>query len=171
MGLDEDAEVQQQIRALMKEVTERALIEALVKQEILDKVEVTEKEAKAYYDEHREEFEEKEKVKIRQIMVATEEDAQKVRQELEEGADFAELAKEKSTDPHAKERGGDMGYVERGKMLAELPLQDTVGVACPLFLSELQTPIRYLSPLRPLPTGRQVAPLYSALLGGATLTL
>jgi EpsD family peptidyl-prolyl cis-trans isomerase len=119
MGLDRDEEVQRKIAALMQEVTERVLIEALIKQEILDKVVVTDREAKAYYDEHKNEYAEKEKAKIRQITVATEEDAQRIRQELENGSDFAELAKENSTDQHAANRGGDLGYVERGRMPAE----------------------------------------------------
>ena len=116
MGLDKNDEVQTKIVALMKEVTERVLIEALIKQEILDKVVVTDEEAKAYYDEHKEEFKDKEKVKIRQIIAATEEEAQEILQELENGADFAELASRKSNN----QSGGDPGYIERGKMPAVL---------------------------------------------------
>ena len=116
MGLDKNDEVQTKIVSLMKEVTERVLIEALIKQEILDKVVVTDEEAKAYYDEHKEEFKDKEKVKIRQIIAATEEEAQEILQELENGADFAELASRKSNN----QSGGDPGYIERGKMPAVL---------------------------------------------------
>jgi peptidyl-prolyl cis-trans isomerase C len=120
MGLDKDEEVQTKIAALMKEVTERVLIEALVKQEILDKVVVTDEEAKAYYDEHRDEFKDKEKVRVRQIIVATEEEAQEILQELENGIDFAELVSRKSTDQRTAKSGGDSGYIERGKMPAVL---------------------------------------------------
>jgi EpsD family peptidyl-prolyl cis-trans isomerase len=120
MGLDKNDEVQTKIAALMKEVTERVLIEALIKQEILDKVVVTDEEAKAYYDEHREEFKDKEKVKIRQIIAATEEEAQEILQELENGADFAELASRKSNDQSTAKSGEDPGYIERGKMPAVL---------------------------------------------------
>lgn len=120
MGLDKNEEVQRKIAALTREVTERVLIEALIKQEILDKVVVTDEEAKAYYDEHREEFKDKEKVKISQIVVATEEEAQEILQELENGADFAELASRKSDDQNIAKSGGDLGYIERGKMPAVL---------------------------------------------------
>jgi peptidyl-prolyl cis-trans isomerase C len=120
MGLDKNEEVQTKIAALMKEVTERVLIEALIKQEILDKVVVTDEEAKAYYDEHRDEFKDKEKVRIRQIIVATEEEAQAILQELENGADFAELASRKSNDQGTAKSGGDSGYIERGMMPAIL---------------------------------------------------
>ena len=120
MGLDKNDEVQTKIAALMREVTERVLIEALIKQEILDKVVVTDEEAKAYYDENREGFKDKEKVKIRQIIVPTEEEAQAILQELENGADFAELASRKSNDQSTAKSGGDPGYIERGKMPAVL---------------------------------------------------
>ncbi len=116
MGLDKDKEVQTKISALMEETTERVLIETLIKQEILDKVVVTDEEAKAYYDEHREKFKDREKVKIRQIIVPTEEEAQAILQELGNGADFAELASRKSND----QSGGDPGYIERGRMPAVL---------------------------------------------------
>ncbi len=119
MGLDKDAEVQKKIEALMQEVTERVLIEKLIELEIWGKVVVTDKEAKAYYDKHKDEFQEKEEVRISHILVATEEEAQKIRQELEKGADFAELAREKSIDQNAAKQGGDLGYFERGRLLPE----------------------------------------------------
>jgi len=118
-GLDKDEEVQKKIEVLVGEVKKRVLMEALIKQEILDKVVVTDKEAKTYYDEHKEEFEEKGRAHARHILVATEEEAQEVRNQVDEGADFAELATEKSTDKGTAEKGGDLGYFERGKMLAE----------------------------------------------------
>jgi len=119
MELDKDAEVQRKIESLMHDVTERVLIEALIKQEVWDKVVVTDKEAKAYYDEHKDEFAEKEKIRIRHIPVKTEAEAQQILQELGKGTDFAELAKERLIDQNAAKRGGDLGYFERGKLLPE----------------------------------------------------
>ena len=119
MGLDKDAEVRKKIEALMHEVAERVLVEKLIEREIWNKVVVTDKEAKAYYDKHKGEFQEKEEVRISHILVATEEEAQKIRQELEKGADFAELAKEKSIDQNTAKQGGDLGYFERGRLLPE----------------------------------------------------
>ncbi len=56
LELDKDAGIQKKIEYLKNRVTENVLIEALVKREVLDKTVVTDKEAKAYYDEHLEEF-------------------------------------------------------------------------------------------------------------------
>jgi len=119
MGLDGDEEVQREIESLVKEVTESALIEALIKREILDKVVVTNREAKAYYDEHREEFAKKEKVSIRQIIVATEEEAQKILQELDAGADFAKLSEERSISQNKGAQTGTLIELERGRMAGE----------------------------------------------------
>ncbi|MFC1718570.1 peptidylprolyl isomerase [Candidatus Poribacteria bacterium] len=119
MGLDKDDEVQKKTRALMQEAMESVLMDELVKQEILDKVEVTDGEAKEYYDKNEAEFAEKEKAQARHILVKTEEEAQEVRKQLDEGADFAELAAEKSVDQHTAKKGGDLGLFERGRMVAD----------------------------------------------------
>lgn len=45
-----------------------------------------------------------------------EEHARQIKQQVEEGADFAELAKEKSEGPSAK-KGGDLGFFGRNEMV------------------------------------------------------
>jgi peptidyl-prolyl cis-trans isomerase C len=51
--------------------------------------------------------------------VATEDEAKDIIRQLDGGADFAALAKEKSTDPSAKQNGGDLGYFTAGEMVPE----------------------------------------------------
>lgn len=60
-----------------------------------------------------------EQVKASHILVETEEEAVSILAELREGADFSELAKEKSKDPSAKINSGDLGYFEKGAMVPE----------------------------------------------------
>ncbi|KXH79296.1 peptidylprolyl isomerase [Sporosarcina sp. HYO08] len=55
----------------------------------------------------------------RHVLVADEETALKVKEKLEGGADFAEVAKEFSTEPAAQESGGDLGWFGYGKMVPE----------------------------------------------------
>lgn len=62
---------------------------------------------------------EAEQVHARHILVETEEDAKSILEQLESGADFAELAREHSTDETTKENGGDLGFFPRGVVLAE----------------------------------------------------
>ncbi|MFZ1426474.1 MAG: peptidylprolyl isomerase [Geminicoccaceae bacterium] len=53
------------------------------------------------------------------ILVADEAEANAIIKQLQEGADFATLAKEKSTDPSAKTNGGDLGFFKRDAMVPE----------------------------------------------------
>lgn len=57
-----------------------------------------------------------EEVSARHILLASEEDARAIIEELKQGADFAELAKEKSTGPSGS-NGGDLGYFTKDAMV------------------------------------------------------
>ena len=59
-----------------------------------------------------------EEVHARHILLASEEDANAVIAELDGGADFEQLAKDKSTGPSAPQ-GGDLGYFQKGAMVPE----------------------------------------------------
>jgi len=56
---------------------------------------------------------------VRHILVADEETALEVIKKLEGGADFAEVAKEFSTDPGSKDKGGEYEWFGFGKMVPE----------------------------------------------------
>lgn len=60
-----------------------------------------------------------EEVHARHILVASEAEANEVIKELKGGADFAAVAKAKSTDPSAQTNGGDLGYFKREAMVPE----------------------------------------------------
>lgn len=74
--------------------------------------------AQAFYDEQVAGAEPQEEIHARHILVASEEEAQEIVDELAAGADFAELAKEKSTGPSGAD-GGDLGYFTAGTMVDE----------------------------------------------------
>lgn len=80
---------------------------------------ITEEEMTAYFEENRETFSIKEQVKASHILVDSEEKAQEVIQKLSSGSDFAELAKEYSTDISNNQQGGELGYFSRGEMIQE----------------------------------------------------
>ncbi|NOY44268.1 MAG: hypothetical protein GXP50_02260 [Deltaproteobacteria bacterium] len=94
-------------------------------------VEVTDAEIEQEYNWRAGEFTVAEAVRARHILLKVPPNAdeakekevrekiEKLRQQILDGADFAELAKKYSEDPGSKDRGGDLGYFERGKMVPE----------------------------------------------------
>ena len=80
-------------------------------------IEHSEEELNAFFEERRSEYDIPEQVRAAHILVATEELAQQLLDELAGGADFAALAQEHSTDTGSGARGGDVGWFQRGRMV------------------------------------------------------
>ncbi|MBD2861417.1 foldase protein PrsA [Paenibacillus oceani] len=80
---------------------------------------ITDDDMKKYYEENKEMMATPEQVKASHILVATKEESEAILAQLKGGADFATLAKEKSTDPGSKEQGGDLDYFGKGMMVKE----------------------------------------------------
>lgn len=69
----------------------------------------------AYYREHLEELHRPVRARALHLMVATAEEAKKLRAEVMKGADFSELARQHSLGPEAAQNG-DLGWVSPGQM-------------------------------------------------------
>jgi peptidyl-prolyl cis-trans isomerase C len=76
------------------------------------------------------------KAAARHILVKTEEACQKLKDEIDAGADFAALAKQHSECPSAQ-RGGDLGEFTPGQMVKEF---DRVVFSAPV--GEVQGPVK-----------------------------
>jgi peptidyl-prolyl cis-trans isomerase C len=70
------------------------------------------------YDQAAKQMAGQQEVRARHILVKTEEEAKAIVAELKNGGDFAELARQKSTDPGAAD-GGDLGYFPKEEMVPE----------------------------------------------------
>lgn len=77
--------------------------------------EVTPAKLRTYYADNKDRFTQT-AAKIRHILLPTQEEAQRVIGQLDDGADFVELAQAASTGPSAT-RGGDLGWVSPGEMV------------------------------------------------------
>ena len=96
-----------------------------------ENVEVDEDQIKKMYEEYVASISGREERKARHILLKTtqgsnaaKEKIESLKQELEQGADFAELAKKHSQDSGSAEEGGDLGWVALGEMVK--PFEQTL---------------------------------------------
>ena len=109
-GLDKLPEVQDALLVKRKEVLAQAAM-----LNFLEKHPVDPEAVEKLYKE-RVGSEKKQEYKARHILVANEDDAKQAVVELDGGADFAELAKTRSTGPSGP-NGGDLGWFQRTQMV------------------------------------------------------
>jgi peptidyl-prolyl cis-trans isomerase C len=83
------------------------------------KASVSDADARKIYDEQVKLLKPEEEVSARHILVDTEAEAKALKDKLDKGADFAQLAKENSKDPGSKDDGGSLGYFGRGQMVPQ----------------------------------------------------
>jgi peptidyl-prolyl cis-trans isomerase C len=110
------------------DIAKSLAIQGLLEEEVLGSLEVSEEEARGFYEENAQLFTQPDQVRARHILISTEglegdaaaearSRAEDLLEELGEGADFAELAQEHSEGPSAPQ-GGDLGLFGRGQMVA-----------------------------------------------------
>ena len=122
-GVLKSKDFKTEFEKIKKRIAKDLAIQVWQKRE-LDKLKISEKELKDYYNKNKEEFNEKESVHARHILVKTEAEANKIVSELKSlkgdalKSKFIELAKEKSTGPSGP-KGGDLGYFAKGQMVPE----------------------------------------------------
>lgn len=124
------------------------LRQQIIDQQVLQKVSVSSEELQSFFREHKDDYVQEETVHARHILFRVAEDAlpeddqkAKIRANAvlgraKKGEDFAGLAQEFSEGP-TKDRGGDLGYFGRGKMVK--PFEDA---AFGLKVGEISNPVR-----------------------------
>ncbi|MGH6960830.1 MAG: peptidylprolyl isomerase [Dongiaceae bacterium] len=112
-NLQDDAEV----KARIEQITNQVIQEVVIRRHLAQAM--TADAIKARYEKFVAEQPAQTEIRASHILVATEEEAKEIIKQLAGGADFAALSKEKSTDPSAKQNGGDLGYFTGGDMVPE----------------------------------------------------
>ena len=86
----------------------RILAQTYAQEQLAEKMKATDQEVDAYIAQHSELDNKQTKAKADEVL-----------KRVRAGEDFAKLAKEFSTDPGSKEKGGDLGWFGRGAMVPE----------------------------------------------------
>jgi peptidyl-prolyl cis-trans isomerase SurA len=103
------------------------ITQQVVRDEVGSKMQVSQADIEKYYNEHRDSFTQQESVHLNEILIPTDENAtssdlatadakaKEVEAKLKAGGSFADLAKQYSEGPTAKQ-GGDLGEFKRGAL-------------------------------------------------------
>lgn len=112
-GLDKNEKYLEEVAFAEDQILKQFAIKNL-----LDSVEVSDEDAKEFFENNPTHFSEVYDFHASHILVEDEKEAKNLKEELDNGADFAELAKADSKCP-SKEKGGDLGHFQSGQMVPE----------------------------------------------------
>jgi peptidyl-prolyl cis-trans isomerase C len=114
--------------SIKEQIKKRLLIQQFIENQFAQKVAVSEKEMREYYNTHPDFFKQPEQIRASHILIKVDQNWDKPRKDearkkietiqkrLKKGDDFAQLAKEFSQCPSSA-NGGDLGYFSRGQMV------------------------------------------------------
>lgn len=119
------------IESVKKDIRSQIVRTRLLRREVKDKIIVSDSEIGAYYNEHREEYEGKESVRMKQLLLPLPSGADKnentklrnealrLRERIIKGESFDALVARYSKGP-ATSHGGDVGFIEKGTVIPEV---------------------------------------------------
>jgi len=124
--LDEQPKVQEQLK--MVEVN---ILASQLAQDAISNLTVTSSEVEDFYNLYKDQFQQEEERKIREIVVDDEATAKDILIELLKGTDFATLARERSKAASAS-NSGDIGFIKKGARGANFTRFDIVAFSSSL---------------------------------------
>jgi peptidyl-prolyl cis-trans isomerase SurA len=119
------------LASIKKDIKSQMMRVRLLRAEIKSKIIVSDQEIGDYYNQHRNDYEGKEAVRIKQILLNVppkankaikakiKKDAEKIHKRILDGEPFDRLAAKYSQGPGAQQ-GGDIGFFEKGSTIPEL---------------------------------------------------
>ena len=114
-GYAEKLQDDSEVKARLKDIEAQLVADAYVRKQVTPQI--TDAKLKARYDELAAKFKPEDEVRARHVLVKTEAEANDILKQLKDGADFAKLATEKTTDTGSAKQGGDLGYFPRSAMV------------------------------------------------------
>lgn len=111
--LEEDEDFKNDLERAKKNLLIQYSVNKFLKQ-----IEVTDQEAKEYFESNSEEFKKAESMLASHILVKEEKQADEILEKINNGLSFEEAASEYSECP-SKDRGGELGEFTRGSMVPE----------------------------------------------------
>ncbi len=102
-------------RERLQRAKDQMLLDALMSDVLKDKVEISDKELQDFYASHVSMLPQAQQIRAAQIVVPTIKQATELKQQLDGGADFADLARRFSMDQATKAKGGDLGQYRKGQ--------------------------------------------------------
>jgi parvulin-like peptidyl-prolyl isomerase len=109
----------QSVQQWMRDYQRRLVHQKLIRQEVIDKVRVTQKEMRDLYTRNPRRFARPEQIKVRHICVGSRDLYDRVMKAIERGEDFVGLVKRYSITPD-RANDGELGYIQRGMLPPEL---------------------------------------------------
>ncbi|MGM0445986.1 MAG: peptidyl-prolyl cis-trans isomerase [Bacillota bacterium] len=95
------------------------LVDKFLQSEVYSDINISKEEAKSYYENNKEEFEQPKRVDISHILVEDAETAEELKTKIENGEDFATVAENNSIDEQSASKGGRLGFIEKGQVIPE----------------------------------------------------
>ncbi|MHB8110104.1 MAG: foldase protein PrsA [Syntrophorhabdaceae bacterium] len=115
----ENIEQDKEFQNKLSEIKEQLIIESLLKKKLTAGTDMSDENLQKYYEANKEKFKKEREINTRHILLKSEEEAKQVKDKLQAGEDFADLAKKYSIDPNAKVTGGEVGFHPKGTLLPE----------------------------------------------------
>jgi len=104
----------------VREYEDNLVIMKYLENRLSDRIRVTDEEVAAFYEKNPDLFLDPRRVEASNILLRTRKEAEKILVKVQQGGDFAQLAKDYSIDLPKALDGGKMGVVELGKLLPEI---------------------------------------------------
>ena len=111
-GVEKSEPVQRDLEDIKRKLYVKALLEAKTS-------DISDKDLQSEYEKLVATLRDVKEARARHILVAEEKDATLLKQKIDEGKAFEDVAKEYSKDPGSAKQGGDLGYFTKDKMVKE----------------------------------------------------